>query len=87
MIAKARNRLRDIRADAGRTAEAPAGPRRARWSGLVGRADRHNGLVDYELDDDPARVPHGAVWEWLSTEAYWGRHRTRADVETQITGA
>jgi GNAT superfamily N-acetyltransferase len=42
---------------------------------------------DYELDDDPHRVPRDAVWAWLSTEAYWGRWRTRADVEAQLDSA
>lgn len=41
----------------------------------------------YELDDDPTRIQPDAVWEWLSTEAYWGRWRSRADVETQIANA
>jgi GNAT superfamily N-acetyltransferase len=41
----------------------------------------------YELDDDPARVDRDAVWRFLSTEAYWGRQRTRADVERQLDGA
>ena len=41
----------------------------------------------YELDDDPARIQLDAVWHWLSTEAYWGRWRSRADVETQIANA
>ena len=45
------------------------------------------GMDAYELDDDPARIQTGAVWDWLSTEAYWGRDRSRADVETQITSA
>ncbi len=42
---------------------------------------------DYELDDDPARIPRDAVWAWLSTEAYWGRWRTREDVEAQLVSA
>ena len=42
---------------------------------------------DYELDDDPARVPRDLVWAWLSTEAYWGRWRTRADIEAQLDSA
>jgi GNAT superfamily N-acetyltransferase len=42
---------------------------------------------DYELDDDPARIPRDAVWAWLSTEAYWGRWRTREDVEAQLDSA
>lgn len=44
-------------------------------------------VVDYLLDDDPARVDVDVVWNFLSTEAYWGRSRTRADVERQIAGA
>lgn len=43
--------------------------------------------MEYELDDDPARLQHDVVWAWLSTEAYWGRQRTRADVDAQIAGA
>jgi hypothetical protein len=42
---------------------------------------------DYEIDDDPARVDRGVVWQYLSTEAYWGRWRTRADVEFQLDEA
>jgi GNAT superfamily N-acetyltransferase len=42
---------------------------------------------DYELDDDPARVDRDAVWGFLSTEAYWGKSRTRADFERQLAGA
>jgi GNAT superfamily N-acetyltransferase len=41
----------------------------------------------YEIDDDPARVDRDAVWRYLSTEAYWGRNRRRADVEAQLDGA
>jgi GNAT superfamily N-acetyltransferase len=41
----------------------------------------------YELDDDPARVDLEAVWAFLSTEAYWGRERTREVVERQIGDA
>jgi GNAT superfamily N-acetyltransferase len=43
--------------------------------------------VDYDLDDDPARIQRDVVWGWLSTEAYWGRWRTRDQVETQLDGA
>lgn len=43
--------------------------------------------MDYELDDAPARIQLDVVWTWLSTEAYWGRWRTRADVETQVATA
>jgi GNAT superfamily N-acetyltransferase len=41
----------------------------------------------YELDDDPGRIDRDAVWQFLSTEAYWGRYRTRADFETQLASA
>jgi len=41
----------------------------------------------FELDDDPRRVDRDAVWRYLSTEAYWGRWRTRDQVEQQIDGA
>jgi GNAT superfamily N-acetyltransferase len=41
----------------------------------------------HQIDDDPARVDRDAVWRFLSIDAYWGRWRTRADVETQIAGA
>lgn len=47
----------------------------------------HNGRVQYEIDDDPSRIQPDAVWEWLSTEAYWGRQRSREDVMTQIANA
>jgi GNAT superfamily N-acetyltransferase len=38
----------------------------------------------FELDDDPARVDLDAVWAFLSTEAYWGRERSRDEVERQV---
>jgi GNAT superfamily N-acetyltransferase len=41
----------------------------------------------YELDDDPGRIDRDAVWEFLSTQAYWGRFRTRADFEKQVASA
>jgi GNAT superfamily N-acetyltransferase len=41
----------------------------------------------YEIDDDPARIDRAAVWRFLSTEAYWGRNRSRADVEAQLDDA
>jgi GNAT superfamily N-acetyltransferase len=41
----------------------------------------------YELDDNPARVDMDAVWGFLSTEAYWGRWRTRDIVEQQVRSA
>jgi GNAT superfamily N-acetyltransferase len=41
----------------------------------------------FELDDDPARVDLDAIWAFLSTEAYWGRERSRDVVERQVRGA
>jgi GNAT superfamily N-acetyltransferase len=41
----------------------------------------------FELDDDPERVDLDAVWDFLSTEAYWGRERSRAEVERQVREA
>ena len=41
----------------------------------------------YELDDDPGRVDRDTLWQFLSTEAYWGRWRTRSVVEQQLDSA
>lgn len=41
----------------------------------------------FELDDDPSRVDLDAVWAYLSTEAYWGRERSREMVERQVREA
>jgi GNAT superfamily N-acetyltransferase len=43
--------------------------------------------MDYELDDDPARIRRDTVWAWLSTRAYWGRWRDRTDFEAQLDSA
>jgi GNAT superfamily N-acetyltransferase len=43
--------------------------------------------MEFEFDDDPSRIQVDAVWQWLSTEAYWGTTRTRADFEAQLTSA
>ncbi|NYI08270.1 GNAT family N-acetyltransferase [Allostreptomyces psammosilenae] len=43
--------------------------------------------AQYELDDAPERVDRDAVWGFLSTAAYWGRWRTREDVEKQLDAA
>lgn len=40
--------------------------------------------TDYDIDDDPTRISRDAVWAWLEAEAYWGRWRSRADVDAQI---
>ena len=41
----------------------------------------------FEIDDDPARLDRDAIWEFLSTGAYWGRWRTRADLDRQLDSA
>ena len=41
----------------------------------------------WALDDDPGRVDRDAAWAFLSTEAYWGRTRSRPDFEAQCDGA
>lgn len=40
-----------------------------------------------EIDDDPARVDVDAAWRFHSTDAYWGRWRSRDDLQRQIDGA
>lgn len=44
-------------------------------------------VVDYVFDDDPQRVDADVVWAFLSTDAYWGRWRTRADIDRQLANA
>jgi GNAT superfamily N-acetyltransferase len=41
----------------------------------------------YDFDDDARRVDVDLVWDFLSTQAYWGRWRTRDVVEQQIRTA
>jgi uncharacterized protein YndB with AHSA1/START domain len=45
---------------------------------------RHGAI---ELDDDLRRVDRDAVWQYLSTQAYWARWRGRGDLEGQLDGA
>lgn len=42
---------------------------------------------NYQLDDDPTRVDRDTVWSFLSSQAYWGRWRTRQNVERQLDSA
>ncbi|GAA2995584.1 GNAT family N-acetyltransferase [Actinokineospora diospyrosa] len=44
-------------------------------------------MSEYEFDDTPDRIDVDAVWAYLSTDAYWGRKRTRADFEAQLAAA
>ena len=41
----------------------------------------------YVLDDDRTRVDVEALVRFLTTEAYWGRWRQRADIVAQLTSA
>jgi GNAT superfamily N-acetyltransferase len=43
--------------------------------------------VRYVVDDDPDRLDLEVIWDFLYTEAYWLRWRTRDDVERQVRGA
>ncbi|WP_424447124.1 GNAT family N-acetyltransferase [Microbacterium arborescens] len=43
--------------------------------------------MDYEIDDSPARIQRDVVWQWLSSEAYWGRWRERSVLEAQLDAA
>ena len=44
-------------------------------------------FANYQLDDEPTRVDRDAVWSFLAEQAYWGRWRTRLDVERQLDSA
>ena len=50
-------------------------------------ADVRITVGQFELDDDPRRVDRDRLWQFLSTEAYWGRWRTQSVVEQQLDGA
>jgi GNAT superfamily N-acetyltransferase len=41
-------------------------------------------IAGYEISTDVERIDRDVIWQYLSTEAYWGRTRTRDDVEAQI---
>ena len=40
-----------------------------------------------ELDDDPARVDVDAVHDYLCSESYWARGRSRDEVERSVSAA
>src|SRR5664279_5102275 len=40
-----------------------------------------------ETSSDPSRIDRDWVWMMLSTQAYWGLWRSRADVEKQLDSA
>ena len=41
----------------------------------------------YQLDDDPSRLDHDAIVDFLSTQAYWHRWRSRGDIVSQLRSA
>jgi ribosomal protein S18 acetylase RimI-like enzyme len=43
--------------------------------------------VAHDFSDDPGRLDVDAAWRFLSTEAYWGRWRSRSDFERQVASA
>jgi GNAT superfamily N-acetyltransferase len=50
--------------------------------------DHGDELADgYELDDDKARIDVDAAWDFLSSDAYWGRWRTKDDFRRQVASA
>ncbi|HET8614539.1 MAG TPA: GNAT family N-acetyltransferase [Actinomycetales bacterium] len=49
-----------------------------------GRDQRDGG---YDLDDDRARVDVDAAWDFLVSDAYWGRWRTKDDFRRQVASA
>ena len=44
-------------------------------------------IDDFDVDTAPERLDLDVVWHYLSTEAYWGRWRTREQFETQVASA
>lgn len=45
-------------------------------------ADKH-----FDVDSSVDRIDLDVAWDFLSTDAYWGRWRTRYDFETQVANA
>ncbi|CAM00320.1 acetyltransferase (GNAT) family protein [Saccharopolyspora erythraea NRRL 2338] len=43
--------------------------------------------MDFELDDSLDRVDRDVLWDFLSSQAYWSRWRSRDDLERQLAGA
>jgi len=44
-------------------------------------------VAGYVVDGDAERVDVDAVWQFLSTQAYWGRWRRREDLAAQVRSA
>ncbi|MER7077102.1 GNAT family N-acetyltransferase [Saccharopolyspora kobensis] len=43
--------------------------------------------MEFEVDDSRDRVDRDAVWDFLTTQAYWGKWRTREQFERQVDQA
>jgi GNAT superfamily N-acetyltransferase len=43
--------------------------------------------TDYEFSDQRGRLDLDVVWGYLSTDAYWGRWRSRGDFDAQVASA
>jgi GNAT superfamily N-acetyltransferase len=43
--------------------------------------------MPYEFDDDPDRIQPDVIWDFMSREAYWGRWRSRDDLDRQLASA
>jgi len=54
---------------------------------MAGDALMRHAVGNYEIDDDPARIDPAAAAAFLTTEAYWARWRTEADIRRQIAAA
>lgn len=51
------------------------------------KRDSYIGRVNFEIDDSVARVDVDVLWQFMSTEAYWGQWRDRTQLEQQLAGA
>jgi GNAT superfamily N-acetyltransferase len=43
-----------------------------------------DGSGDYVFDDSSARIDRDAVWSFMRDQAYWGKWRSREDLDRQI---
>lgn len=41
----------------------------------------------FQLDDDRTRIDRDLVWTFLSEQAYWGRWRSREDLDRQLAAS
>jgi GNAT superfamily N-acetyltransferase len=54
---------------------------------VLGKHCGMSAVPGYEFDDDPNRVDLDALWAFLGSSAYWGRWRSRAVIERQVTAS